>query len=750
MMKVLKSLPIAALALLALSCSKEQAEFKTLRELASPQNSITVPQEGGRAEFQVYASGRVRVTVLETDPGAADVDTLTFNGDHVIGVEFGTNEGMRRMAELCLSLDGGKALDTLYAMQEGVQAYLDCVSPYKVADGSSSGLTLYDVSTNIPFDSLTVDISYQSGGEGWIRSVSEDLAGVVVETIPASSDACRGQVKLNYVDGWGENLSTTLYITMTGSGGQFGRTVSFADVKALAGNGTVEDDICVEGTVISDYRSANMELNPSVNYDEVDTSENGRTAYIQSADGREGLRLKFKSEDENILTPGVGLTVCLRGATVAKDSLTDSYTVSGLDGSNMLKSVSADGSLRPRSVSIGSLTDTDIYTYVSIPDMEFVCKFGSYANVYENYALRSSVNSSLSGNNNRLDGWATLLADGQGGAIYAPVNMLCTWRRSGAGVPQGRGPLTGIVVSNDLLRYGDVGRYQIRVLDESGFGQEWEGAGAFTTIAEWDGAPYQYRFSQYGANPRYKYNKLETIVPSDDFSSSNTTPRGELTVENHELGAEASYPLNGYSTYTYVTAENRGDWPSEPVETYRRAMRLCTEIKGWYEWSDDGQITGYKGVVLTVNTTGVSGTLMQLHYGFSAGTISASTSRNFPAHWCSEYSTDGGSTWKPLKDAATGGEYVHLRSQPWWDVNIGGVLYRTSSRCGLGCTEHLAYMGADAFGLAALKIRIRPYDNVMATFPSVWSGDTETARIQSNTTVKDTRINFDYIDVSYK
>jgi len=86
---------------------------------------------------------------------------------------------------------------------------------------------------------------------------------------------------------------------------------------------------------------------------------------------------------------------------------------------------------------ISELTDDDVYTFVSLENTEFLFKEGSYANVYENYSLSSDVNASQTGNNNRMDGWASLLMDDAGNSIYAPVNMLCLWRRSGQGVPQG-------------------------------------------------------------------------------------------------------------------------------------------------------------------------------------------------------------------------------------------------------------------------------------------------------------------------
>ena len=103
-----------------------------------------------------------------------------------------------------------------------------------------------------------------------------------------------------------------------------------------------------------------------------------------------------------------------------------------------------------------------------------------------------------------------------------------------------------------------------------------------------------------------------------------------------------------------------------------------------------------------------------------------------------------------VKDAATGSDYVHLRTLPWWDTTIGGVNYRTNSYCGLGCTEHLAYLPAEALAGKLLKLRIRPYDDIMTVFPPEWDGETETASVRHNTTEKATVISFDFIKISYR
>ena len=56
----------------------------------------------------------------------------------------------------------------------------------------------------------------------------------------------------------------------------------------------------IEGIIISDYKSANMETAPQISSTEVDPSLNFRTAYIQSLDGQYGFRIVFNSVYDNL------------------------------------------------------------------------------------------------------------------------------------------------------------------------------------------------------------------------------------------------------------------------------------------------------------------------------------------------------------------------------------------------------------------------------------------------------------------
>ena len=735
-------------------------EFTPLTELVPKTESVTVGTEGGTGEIVVYSSVEVCVTVLNDTGDWARLNKDHFVGDDTLRVTFSPNDGFRRMLKAQLVLGNGELCDTVWFRQEGIIPVLDCDAPFCSVDGRKEDEATFDIRTNADYSQMSVAVSYDPDGSAWVHDVSFAESRLGVRTDRSLTDnASRAVVLLSLPDGWDNDLSLQLSISRSGKNGGFGTAKTFAEVKALAGQ-VVKEDCYVEGIVVSDWRKLNTELNPSISHDEVDTDETLRTAYLQAKDGTEGLRLRFDDPEENHLVFGTLLSVSLKGVQVVREDSPERYTLTGVRTAHMLHSES--GVTVPEKIRrIGELSDKDIYTRVTLPNTEFVWKNGALTNVYENYTLRSSLNwPLLAGNNNRFDGWATLLVDSFGNAIYAPINMLCTWRRNGSGVPQGSGNTTGVIVHNDIRRYGNMGAYQIRVLDETGFEQDWEGDPAYVTLAEWDGEPYQWRSDVLGKfNSAYTANSytkgsatdgFKTVFPSDDISSGNPVPAGELTVEAKLCAADYSaYFSHNAKTITASGAGDRGRASAgQGKENLPIALHMRNDIKGWYRWEED-RIAGYNGIVMRVSTKGLSGSGMYIAYALATGRISAATSRFFPAHWCVEFSIDEGTSWTVCREAATGAEYGHLRALPWSDTIIGGIRYDTCSSCALGPTEHLAFVPDSVFGKDSVLFRIRPYDDVMSIFPLVWNGETETANVNSASSAT-VYLSLEYVYIRYR
>ncbi|MBP3483327.1 MAG: BACON domain-containing protein [Alistipes sp.] len=741
------------------SCEIDDAEYPKVIELVSPQNVYEIDENGGTLEIQVYANDGYSIKFAnKIEDEWASLDKRHMKGDGTIVLDCKANEGFRRMAVIALRLDSGAKADTVYIKQKGIVPAVECEAPFRAIEGSSQQPAEFGIDTNIPFEDF--EISYSNGGEEWLsQPVYNDGVLRVTPQYNNSANPRSSIISMRYVDSWEEEFLLRIFITQADKDDNFGRTLTFSEARAMATEAGAEitDDVNIEGWIISDYRSKNMELNPSVNYDKVDTSVSDRTAYIESADGSCGIRLQFDEASDNVLSRYSFVQISLKDAVMVRESDPDRYTVTGLTAENILSGRAGEASELPvKRKTIAELTDDDIYTFVTLTDTEFLFKDGCYANVYENYTLSSSVNASLSGNNNRLDGWASLLFDRNGDGIYMLMNMLCTWRRSGLGVPQGAGDINGIIVHSEVHRYGDyIGRYQIRPVDEKDILTMGNGASNYTTLAEYNGHTYAYKFGQYVAkvDAKYKANGLESICPPDyDKFPKNT----ELYCENHAMPVTASlrnYPITGCYDYNARDLGDRGiPFSLAYPDSKNTAYGIRANVKGWYEWTD-GKITGINGIRLEFSTSEVTGTHMCLGFTFSAGTVSANTSKTFPAHWCVEYSTDGGATYNEVKDRVVcdshrNQPYFKLRSLPWWDASVNGNKYYTCYDAGLGMTDHMFVFPADIFGKEKVMIRIRPYDNVLSSLPIRWDDNSETGEIKMSTSY-DNYIQFGTITLRY-
>ena len=97
-------------------------------------------------------------------------------------------------------------------------------------------------------------------------------------------------------------------------------TKSFADVRALVTEDkfTVTESLIIEGVVVSDSESPNMDQNPNLSTSRVDLTGNLRSAYIQSLDGEYGFRIRFRAAEDNELRRYSVVKIDLKGATIVK------------------------------------------------------------------------------------------------------------------------------------------------------------------------------------------------------------------------------------------------------------------------------------------------------------------------------------------------------------------------------------------------------------------------------------------------
>ena len=246
--------------------------------------------------------------------------------------------------------------------------------------------------------------------------------------------------------------------------------------------------------------------------------------------------------------------------------------------------------------SIGQLTDEDIYTYVSLREVEFALPDGSYTNVNEGYF----------GTANHTSCVPRTLCDKDGGAISMLVNNKTPWRRDGSGMPKGKGTLSGVIVHDLQPRYGYtnegyIGRYSVRVLEKEEIDlAASESSSIRQTLVEWN-----------WNNAEVRTNADGTIAPDRGNGSLwCTDPAAKYLLDNEYNGLTTSAGLNSKNALKF---EN----------TY---------------WWDFAENTGY-AVALKFSTEG-AGANLSLNFTNSQGNAGG-TSIYGPVYWQVEYSTDG-------------------------------------------------------------------------------------------------------------
>ena len=485
--------------------------------------------------------------------------------------------------------------------------------------------------------------------------------------------------------------------------------VSIPTLKEMvrAGLDTVDKDLYVEGICISYHKAENLETNLNETYTSVNTSFNGRTAYIQSPDGRMGMGLHFISTKLTDFPRYSLVRINLNGTSL---KLQGNACLSVYDlGEESVVSVEnrSEEDFKVKTKTIGELTDDDVYTYVRLKDCECVFKDGAYGNIYEKYAVKSSVNSDCKPFGT-MDTWSSLLCDSNGDAINMLVNSATPWRRTGTGVNQGVFDIEGIIVKSDLPRYGNgnLSAYQIRPL----LAQDLDPVSAesgWKTLCSWD-----WNGSDSDFRPSYGNATLVCTVP------------GAVT----SRAPEANNPAVIYHK----------EHPDKDGLLSNGALSIKSSAANWWDWKEDRG----NGLYLTFSTKDVNADKAYIAFSFSGGKLlDAENSVDFPSYWKVEYTFDG-VTWKNVDDrTATMHAMVWKSTKP-----INGLTYPLSGEVAMGFTEHMFAFPENISGRSSVIIRIVPASKHLSTYSYHHSA----SRANRPGYTKECFVNFGSIMVRYR
>lgn len=473
----------------------------------------------------------------------------------------------------------------------------------------------------------------------------------------------------------------------------------FDEVRALPGRGgsvKVEQDLFIEGFIISQPLGRNNELNSQRYISSVSNNE-GRVIYIESLDGKYGFRVYLTSTSQANKFPRYARVILsLKGTTIQHYS-PNRASIIGVHSKNIVKLTPCNEASLPRKVmSIDEITDDDVYTYITLKDCEIVHKDGAFSNVYETYVMRSKINAKSSPNGS-IDCWPLLVCDKNGDKIYTFINTLCEWRRDGSGVPRGAGEMKGILAYTFLPRYGGnvFGGYILRPVDKADYAMNSDQATSFyKSIAEWNWT-----------------DNYETFVTESGRKKAITDERVKADIGEGWLSSqitEATVIRGKDFNNTRITRANELGTKGEKGRVDHGSFTIKTPACGWWDWEKNCG----KGVQLEFSTEGIQGSNIILSYTFGAGDISAQTSYGYPVYWNVEFSTDGKNFYRVREPRQM------LRTIPWWyynQIHKGGHYevveqwsnYESISQ-GAGFTEHLVKLPASLFGQKRVIVRIVP------------------------------------------
>ena len=518
----------------------------------------------------------------------------------------------------------------------------------------------------------------------WIRDIALTKEGLEYTVLQNDGDATRtGSISISFTDALGNSVQQSITIHQSA----YPREMSFEDLRmkinGAEGTATLNDQKYIEGYIVSDYTSANIISSPQISQFGFDRSLNSRTAYIQTKDGRLGMRLTFESKEEAAIARFSRVRILLNGLELNKVSDPVMYTLSGITADNIIESEAGNqASIMPKHKKITELTDDDIFTYVMLDNLEIMSKDGCYTNATDGYSMKDDANPfSGTATAPRWDVAPMLLSDTEGSTIHMLTNTACTWRRDGSDLgfnkllPQGSGLFRAVIVheTEPTVRYGDLGRYQLRHMSPADL--ELTSPAFSNTIVEWN-------WNDMKAND----NKPE--IGEGELRFYDATVAGTADFNNTYNGRDKD-------------GGNGGSKSNQKGLVSNGAIKVTNK---WWDFEKDSG----RYFDISFSTDGISGSNLTLGIVWNHGEMNNST-LDAPSHWKLLYSTDGGNSFKDVPDC----KILKNRSITWWST--------TSQDSCPGFSEIMRKLPSDCFSRKEVIVRVQVADKVTDIDPKASS-----------------------------
>lgn len=491
-----------------LACDRKE-EFIGRVELGCELPLAEVDPSAGSHSYKVLCSGAWTATMSAGEGWARIEGASSFEGDGVLSLSYDANAADERKAVVTV-VSGHRSLE-LILIQNNAGEQTFCFPQHNMLIAFEGGAFSIPFNTTLPPDGITYSVAYQDEND-WIEEPLPGLSDGRLHFMAKEnlSEGRRGAIiTLSSLDRAGREISASLYVSQKALGEETVIPVTVNEVRTftvddLDGENRIRKNYVLRGRVINDNSQGNGGAIRNLSIITQDLAQPDRTVYLQSLepDGEGnycGVQLLFKTPADNTTSRYDLLEINLKGLRFETDGAEGTdvpfhVTLSDASGVNVVSCTGGSAEDVPLiSRKISELKDSDIYTYVTLEPCEIPVRKGPFCPVDLRYQ-------------NIVNKYPMVLRSGSGDMLYLLSNTRCAWARDGKGMPEGAGPVSGVIVhercdnfewdsaaarestllSDYFTDKGYIGKYQIRPLtrEEIAMAPSLED-GLTTLISEW-------------------------------------------------------------------------------------------------------------------------------------------------------------------------------------------------------------------------------------------------------------------------
>lgn len=598
---------IMALVLMFSSC-EDSSDMDLYLSLNN--EKIELESKAGSTHIMVYSTGDWTVEFSENVDWIS-VDKLSGSGNSSVVFTYSYNFGLPRTVDFLLKR-GDKVL-TMQIVQKGESGIFKVKDRRLRLPKTATPVTV-ELESNVIYDidKLEVEVIYDDEtSEEWISDIKVTDTQFDFYALENRLGEYRSaRVIFSLVDGAGRKISDYIDISQSVLGLVDHKYVR-GKIEGAVGNYTFTNPLeGIQLVIISDAKNPNMGTNPNLTFNTIDFTENDKTAYGQSKDGMYGYKIMTTSADNNVMKKYQTVLISLDGLTLIKETNPERYTLAGLTDKHLQEVVEGTAANTVKKTKfINEITDADIHTFVTLNEIEIGLPYGAFMNVNHGYVVKTDWNTGGIANNGYHDAIPLSLRDSKEGVINMLTNAKSPWSKTT--LPKGSGTIDGVIVhSPEILRVGDIGRYQIRVRELNDI--KLTKAPLSKTLVEWNW------FGSNGTNPH-------TVGTINKDGDNNVLP----AIGTGKLYSTIANPTNGLGA-------NFIKFPEGNVAekgAVNNAMHYGA--KWWNASKNEGE-----AFVFEFSTQGHTGNNFTINFSKGAGSGNENSLHN-PTYWSVRYSTDG-------------------------------------------------------------------------------------------------------------